>query len=169
MQTDEDLPENTLPLVGIKVQKGQFLVHQQGVYNGDEYMWLVIRSLKKRGYRLAGDDILRLGRIKLKAKFVESPDENPRLLDSAIAQELLTEVEACRICLHDHNSLEDPLLSPCKCIGSMGFVHASCLKEWLKSKVSTRFSMKATSYYWKDISCELCNCLLYTSPSPRDS
>ncbi|KAM9508954.1 E3 ubiquitin-protein ligase MARCHF3 isoform 3-T5 [Guaruba guarouba] len=46
----------------------------------------------------------------------------------------------CRIC-HEGSSQED-LLSPCKCTGTLGTIHRSCLERWLTSS--------NTSY------CELC-------------
>jgi E3 ubiquitin-protein ligase MARCH6 len=38
------------------------------------------------------------------------------------------ESKACRIC---HES-DDPLFYPCKCSGSIKYVHAECLKQWLR-------------------------------------
>ena len=39
----------------------------------------------------------------------------------------------CRICF-DPESTEHKLISPCKCTGSMRFIHEDCLKIWLLSK-----------------------------------
>ncbi|VDN84385.1 unnamed protein product [Brugia pahangi] len=36
----------------------------------------------------------------------------------------------CRIC-HSFGSSEDPLISPCRCTGSLKYVHISCLLHWL--------------------------------------
>ena len=36
----------------------------------------------------------------------------------------------CRICRLE-GSPEDPLLHPCKCSGSIRFIHEPCLKQWL--------------------------------------
>ncbi|XP_075528685.1 uncharacterized protein LOC142560224 [Dermacentor variabilis] len=38
----------------------------------------------------------------------------------------------CRIC-HEGDQ-EDPLVSPCNCSGTMGFVHVSCLEHWLNER-----------------------------------
>ena len=35
----------------------------------------------------------------------------------------------CRICF-DNESIDDPLITPCKCKGTSAFVHKSCLKQW---------------------------------------
>lgn len=40
----------------------------------------------------------------------------------------------CRICLSEDSDMENPLISPCKCSGTMKFIHLDCLKEWLNSK-----------------------------------
>ena len=45
------------------------------------------------------------------------------------------EVEApsCRICLSDEQERDNPMISPCKCDGTMKYIHVNCLKEWLQS------------------------------------
>ena len=47
----------------------------------------------------------------------------------------------CRICLGteeegvpDDEGHPDKLICPCKCAGSMGMIHISCLKEWVNGK-----------------------------------
>jgi E3 ubiquitin-protein ligase MARCH6 len=40
------------------------------------------------------------------------------------------EVDTCRIC-RGEGSAEEPLFYPCKCSGSIKFVHQDCLMEWL--------------------------------------
>lgn len=40
------------------------------------------------------------------------------------------EQSVCRICLTEEEESENPLLTPCKCAGSMGFIHHQCLKQW---------------------------------------
>jgi hypothetical protein len=47
----------------------------------------------------------------------------------------------CRICM-DLDDLEAEMCVPCECIGSIKYIHVSCLKEWIKEK--------------KSIKCELC-------------
>ena len=36
----------------------------------------------------------------------------------------------CRICLSDENTLQNPLFSPCRCMGTAGHIHLDCLREW---------------------------------------
>ncbi|XP_058496449.1 uncharacterized protein marchf1 isoform X1 [Solea solea] len=40
--------------------------------------------------------------------------------------------EVCRIC-HCEGEDEFPLIMPCRCTGSLSFVHQSCLNQWIKS------------------------------------
>ncbi|KAJ5988412.1 hypothetical protein N7481_003622 [Penicillium waksmanii] len=42
----------------------------------------------------------------------------------------LEDMDTCRIC-HGEGTMEEPLFYPCKCSGSIKFVHQSCLVEWL--------------------------------------
>lgn len=42
----------------------------------------------------------------------------------------LDDADTCRIC-RGESSKEEPLFYPCKCSGSIKFVHQSCLMEWL--------------------------------------
>ncbi|XP_077585791.1 E3 ubiquitin-protein ligase MARCHF8 isoform X5 [Stigmatopora nigra] len=40
--------------------------------------------------------------------------------------------DICRIC-HCEGDEESPLITPCHCMGSLRFVHQSCLQQWIKS------------------------------------
>lgn len=63
----------------------------------------------------------------------------------------------CKFCLS--NDLEDPknpVISPCKCSGSMKFVHLQCLKSWIRRRISVKESSQVTLIKWKSLSCELC-------------
>lgn len=62
----------------------------------------------------------------------------------------------CRICLGEENSEEDPLISPCKCAGTMQYIHLECLREWLNSKRSHKEGPVVKTYCWKATECELC-------------
>ena len=47
----------------------------------------------------------------------------------------LEEEDECRVC-RDTRSESEPLISPCKCDGSIRFVHEACLVKWLEIKKS---------------------------------
>ena len=44
--------------------------------------------------------------------------------------------KVCRICyLEEENKRSNPLIKPCKCSGSMKYIHYECLLHWLKTKL----------------------------------
>lgn len=74
----------------------------------------------------------------------------------------LTEVSdqaVCRICLgtefegmqieNDQDEDFNPLISPCKCTGTMGMIHAKCLKAWLETKGQKKIHRAQTMYTFK--------------------
>lgn len=149
-------------------------------------MWLVVKGIKtskNKGYKLNEGDWLKLGRVRLRVqKIVLSPSNTsqhpfPEFFRDHHREDIndLPESEKdekeneeneenrnspCRICLNEVSTPADPLITPCRCAGTMRFIHLNCLKEWLKTKVASRLSEKGMSYYLKDLTCELCKCNL---------
>ena len=66
----------------------------------------------------------------------------------------------CRFCLSDTVLTENPLLSPCKCDGSMKYVHLFCLQSWLVNKLHLKKNKGVISVLWQNLSCELCKSTL---------
>jgi hypothetical protein len=74
--------------------------------------------------------------------------------------------ELCRICWgadgEDENGqkLEEgdinPLISPCKCNGTMGQIHLKCLRGWLSTKRTKKEHKKQMIFKFKKLDCELC-------------
>ena len=71
----------------------------------------------------------------------------------------------CRICfISEEDSINNPLLCPCICKGSMKYIHYLCLKNWLNLKVESELGHRRNiyqdqptiTYSTNDISCELC-------------
>ena len=69
----------------------------------------------------------------------------------------------CRICFCE-GSFEgkNPLISPCKCTGSVTYIHLNCLRKWLTSKVITKTSPNNNIYCYIFISleCEICKTII---------
>jgi E3 ubiquitin-protein ligase DOA10 len=67
----------------------------------------------------------------------------------------------CRICLENDDEENaksgNPFINPCKCIGSMKYVHFKCLCEWTDSKKEYSTDVGIETYYWENLNCELCN------------
>lgn len=67
-----------------------------------------------------------------------------------------TMLPQCRICLSEDNESDNPLLSPCKCIGGCRYVHKFCLQTWLKSKITTKVYNFLIIHSFKSLECEIC-------------
>jgi hypothetical protein len=113
-------------------------------------------------------EILKLGRIRLKVK--DYRIENSKEEDDKVANEIeegpidiktnddqpQDEGDVCRICLSNTNCKENPLFSPCKCGGTMKFIHHFCLKSWLNLKLVQQNTPEINSYFWRTFECEIC-------------
>ncbi len=62
----------------------------------------------------------------------------------------------CRICYRNDSDLNDPLISPCKCSGSMGYIHYKCLKNCIEVKIQKRKEENFIFYNWNNFNCEIC-------------
>ncbi|SBS81905.1 FHA domain protein, putative [Plasmodium ovale] len=62
----------------------------------------------------------------------------------------------CRICLCEYENDNNPLISPCKCKGSMKYVHLNCLRTWMRGRLNVRNDCSSYSFFWKQLNCELC-------------
>ena len=63
---------------------------------------------------------------------------------------------ACRVCLEKTDTEDDPLLTPCKCAGTMKFIHLLCLQKWLRGRTVIKQNPVSTTIIYKSLSCELC-------------
>lgn len=45
--------------------------------------------------------------------------------------------DLCRICQMGEESASNPLIQPCRCTGSLQYVHQECIKRWLRSKIGS--------------------------------
>ena len=153
---EQDLPINTNTLNALQ-----------------EKIWYVIRpsyhDYKHRfnssyEYELKKNDILKLGRIKFIVKelnIVEGNSESS--IETFIPYEVnnnqnIENQEKCRICYSTDNTEDNPMISVCKCKGSMN-LHFECLKLWLNSQlIKTDFKGQlGVSYTVKKFNCELCH------------
>ena len=65
------------------------------------------------------------------------------------------EQPVCRICLSEEEE-GNPLISPCKCTGSLSNIHLECIREWLEGKKHMKETPYVNSYIWKQLECEIC-------------
>lgn len=111
-----------------------------------EKLWLPVRFLKTpagvKGYVLAEGDVVRMGRLKFRVSelcYDKSGSVQPVNLHDLLLGEQSEELNSedspagiktefpCRICLSEYYECENPLVSLCKCDGTMKFVHMQCL------------------------------------------
>ena len=62
----------------------------------------------------------------------------------------------CRICYLTNSDMENPLISPCKCNGSMKYIHHKCLKHCIEVNLTKKIEQNYKYYNWKNYSCEIC-------------
>ena len=62
-------------------------------------------------------------------------------------QKGLDEPDTCRIC-RGEGSQEEPLFYPCKCSGSIKFVHQNCLMEWLSHSQKKHCELCKTTFHF---------------------
>ncbi|EDO06198.1 RING-variant domain family protein [Babesia bovis T2Bo] len=62
----------------------------------------------------------------------------------------------CRICLEDEAS--GPLVVPCRCKGSMKYVHLGCIRTWVQGrlKIKDDEGRLQLTYFLQNLTCELC-------------
>ncbi|XP_015705773.1 E3 ubiquitin-protein ligase MARCH7 isoform X6 [Coturnix japonica] len=83
------------------------------------------------------------------------PSRDPERLQKIKESLLLEDSEdeegdLCRICQMSSSSADNNLIEPCKCTGSLQYVHQECMKKWLQSKINSGSSLEAVT------TCELC-------------
>ena len=72
--------------------------------------------------------------IRVKRKRKQKKNQEKLRLELQQRAKLAIEGKVCRICLGEEEDKADPLISPCKCAGTMSHIHLECLREWLNSK-----------------------------------
>merc|ERR1712157_521206 len=50
-----------------------------------------------------------------------------------------------RFCLETENTLDRPLISPCRCCGTMKYVHRHCLDEWRIQSLNPKSLVQCTT------------------------
>ena len=160
------------PILKLRLRHGEFAVEP-----GCHPFWTVIRKEHRpEGCRLTEGDVIRLGRTVFRVKqFSTTAQFQPYLTDSALPSPMLlydpglgTEPQYCRVCLQDFQTSQNPLISPCQCIGSMKYMHVNCLQTWMQSKVNVTSTASAKTYLWRRMECELCQAVLPTTISLGD-
>ncbi|XP_053116674.1 E3 ubiquitin-protein ligase MARCHF7 isoform X2 [Hemicordylus capensis] len=79
------------------------------------------------------------------------PEKLQKIKESLLSEDSEEEEgDLCRICQMSSTSATNLLIEPCKCTGSLQYVHQECMKKWLQSKINSGSSLEAVT------TCELC-------------
>ena len=58
----------------------------------------------------------------------------------------MTQVDFCRICHCERDNEMGHLIAPCKCKGTLKYVHQSCLQQWIKSSGKLKKKQKKVAF-----------------------
>lgn len=110
--------------------------------------------------------MIKLGRVKFRIKdfkceqMGQTPEElylqELKEAKPVITLDPISPQGSCRFCWGNESSPENPCIVPCRCSGSVGFIHFECLKNWLATKLARKESDHLVSMYWKTFECEIC-------------
>ena len=65
----------------------------------------------------------------------------------------------CRVCYCDDKEINSPLISPCKCIGGLKYIHLSCLINWIEARailIKNESNNDCLKYEINQVNCEIC-------------
>ncbi|XP_077316264.1 putative E3 ubiquitin-protein ligase MARCHF10 isoform X5 [Lithobates pipiens] len=78
------------------------------------------------------------------------PEKLKKIQESLLEEDSEDEGDLCRICFTGDKTLENQLVAPCRCKGSLKYVHKECMKKWLLSKIKSGAALSAVK------TCEMC-------------
>lgn len=156
-------PAETLASLQISETAGIRLQPKQEV-------WLAVRFLGENGLEMRQGQVLKLGRVKYLVKSlynglekqIDSSEGDMDTSDEDCLEEgeIVDKSQAvCRVCW-ERGTDANPLLSQCRCSGSIKFIHLDCQRHWLASKVTIREIDGCVTYLWKTLECEVCKTAL---------
>eukprot|EP00573_Skeletonema_grethae_P002614 CAMPEP_0201688380 /NCGR_PEP_ID=MMETSP0578-20130828/2134_1 /ASSEMBLY_ACC=CAM_ASM_000663 /TAXON_ID=267565 /ORGANISM="Skeletonema grethea, Strain CCMP 1804" /LENGTH=777 /DNA_ID=CAMNT_0048172673 /DNA_START=272 /DNA_END=2605 /DNA_ORIENTATION=- len=63
-----------------------------------------------------------------------------------------TDVPTCYMCFDDEDTTENPLITPCKCLGDTRYVHVECLRKWHTAEADNQICFLSSV----DATCSVC-------------
>ncbi|XP_072274328.1 E3 ubiquitin-protein ligase MARCHF7 isoform X2 [Pyxicephalus adspersus] len=79
------------------------------------------------------------------------PEKLKKIKESLLLEDSEEEEgDLCRICQTGASSPSNPFIEPCKCSGSLQYVHQDCMKKWLHAKINSGSNLETIT------TCELC-------------
>jgi len=157
-------------LINVEIDDNHYWVSSSNLNSlnpKETWTWLLLNEYNEgKGAELREGDVIRMGAcsflVKKIAIFGNKSVKNSKYVISPVEEsdsEIKGEVK-CRICFHDENTKKEPMVSsPCKCSGSVKYLHLNCLRLWFKSQVIERKNKYFHSYSWKELKCDICGSL----------
>ena len=175
----EKLLDITIDQKNIILKLNDYQFDEEEIISTPNSTWFLLRKLlldeKTNDYNLKEGDIIKIGRIIIRIKSIKfkKQSESKKNIDLNLnLKEVQTEKnpkkakdlnepqqnKACRICYIDEETIDNPLIQPCICSGSMKYIHLNCLKKWLSTSVFIEIESQENFkvYQYRQAECELC-------------
>ena len=125
----------------------------------ERFIWKTIHN-EGGGESLNIQDVFRMGRMRFRVREVHD-DKGCRSIGSKGMDEHVEYVEhhgqeevLCRVCMETQNPAKE-FANVCDCAKRMP-IHADCLMDWMKTKMSKRSTDVYEFYTWKGLECDIC-------------
>ena len=93
-------------------------------------------------------------------RFQDEIEDNKNNIEKKESKKIkLKKSRICRICyLEEESELDNPLVHPCKCSGSLKYIHLKCLKHWIMTKSCQKVDESdfCNVFLFKEVECEIC-------------
>jgi len=166
------LPLGSDPLLRLVQKDGDLWVDKAALpQSSSKKPWLVVRDMPPGGHRLSENDVIKLGRFRLRVhQLVASANDGTqpelRFSDSGSARcqnssQGKLHSTMCRICLMEEDDDDDPLIAPCACKGTIEYIHLGCLRHWIRDRLNWS-NASVGSYFYQALPCELCQAIYPT-------
>lgn len=123
-----------------------------------EEVWFPVKHIKPTAEKqLTVGMQVRFGRARF---IVQEVDQTPELQVDSPTEEVSVNrsfENVCKICLSGSMTPKNPLLSICKCAGSLQLIHLKCAEALVQSKMRTNDSPIVDSFHVKPVICDLCH------------
>lgn len=162
-----EVPADAKKLLRVRYIEGKYIISNCTELDAEcGKLLLVLKALLshqpdsyKFGYKLREGMVVQLGNARLLVKEIFHPAGASRCEHLAIPRKFPRPSNTpgeCRICGAPESTAANPLVSPCKCSGSIKYVHVECMRAWHESKTDFRAAPHSVSYSIRRFECELC-------------
>ncbi|CAD8138991.1 unnamed protein product [Paramecium octaurelia] len=162
--TKSEWARNSIEIANITLNEQQAFINSISQQQ-DHKLWAVLKSETNQfqsidHWDLKIGDIIKLGRVRmhlLEYAFMTPCDEATQYQDDQEEDiQTISDVASCRICFSSKASEINPLISPCKCEGSVKYIHLECLQKWIGIQLKIKQGDHFIQYLCKRLDCEIC-------------